>query len=55
MLVTSTLLASDTIANIIRENRVQELGSAIQTGGAEGMVTFEKDLMRLVKEGVVEG
>lgn len=49
------LVRNAAVANIIRENRVQELGSAIQTGAAEGMVTFEKDLKRLVKEGVVEG
>jgi Tfp pilus assembly pilus retraction ATPase PilT len=31
-----------------------ELESVIQTGASEGMVTFDKDWKRLVKEGLVE-
>jgi twitching motility protein PilT len=41
------------VANIIRENRLQELQSVLQTGGESGMRTFEKDAERLVKEGVI--
>lgn len=47
------LIRTPAVSNIIRENRIQELSSIIQTSGADGMVTFEKDLKRLVKEGVV--
>lgn len=49
------LVRTSAVANIIRENRIQELTSVLQTGAEEGMVTFEKDLKRLVKEGEVEG
>lgn len=49
------LVRTPAVSNIIRENRIQELSSIIQTSAADGMVTFEKDLKRLVKEGVVEG
>ncbi|MFA5799931.1 MAG: PilT/PilU family type 4a pilus ATPase, partial [Candidatus Peribacteraceae bacterium] len=49
------LVRTPAVANIIREHRLAELGSVLQTGTQEGMVTFEKDLKRLMKEGVVEG
>jgi twitching motility protein PilT len=49
------LIRTPAVANIIRENRLAELGSVLQTGQAEGMVTFEKDLKRLLKEGAIEG
>ncbi len=48
------LVRTPAVANIIREHRLSELESVIQTGGGEGMVTFEKDLKRMVKEGLVE-
>ncbi len=49
------LVRTPAVSNIIRENRIQELSSIIQTSAADGMVTFEKDLKRLMKEGVIEG
>lgn len=48
------LIRTPAVANIIRENRVQELTSVLQTSGADGMITFEKDLKRLQKEGLIE-
>ncbi|MBF8280415.1 MAG: Twitching motility protein [Candidatus Magasanikbacteria bacterium] len=41
------------IANLIRENKIQQIQSAIQTGGKEGMITMEKAIMELVDEGLV--
>ena len=49
------LVRTPAVSNIIRENRIQELSSIIQTSAADGMVTFEKDLKRLMKEGLIEG
>jgi len=49
------LIRTPAVANIIRENRVQELGSVIQTGASDGMITFEKDFKRLQNEGLIEG
>lgn len=49
------LVQTPAVSNIIRENRLAELNTVLQTGQAEGMVTFEKDLKRLAKEGLVEG
>lgn len=49
------LVRTPAVSNIIRENRVQELTSVLQTNGDEGMVTFEKDMKRLMNEGLAEG
>lgn len=48
------LIKTPAVANIIRDERLAELPSVLQTGASEGMVTFEKDLQRLKDEGVVE-
>lgn len=40
-------------SNIIRDNRTQELKSVLQTGGDTGMISFEKDAKRLLKEGLI--
>ena len=47
------LIQTPASSNIIREHRLQEMGSVLETGAKEGMVTFEKDLKRLEKEGVI--
>jgi twitching motility protein PilT len=48
------LVRTPAVANIIREHRLAELSSVLQTGTQDGMVTFEKDLKRLMKEGLTE-
>jgi twitching motility protein PilT len=47
------LIKTPAVANIIRDERLAELPSILQTGASEGMITFEKDLQRLKDEGVV--
>lgn len=47
------LMNTPAVANIIRENRLQELSSVLQTGGEQGMRTFQKDAERLMKEGLI--
>ena len=42
------------VANIIRDNRVPELESVIQTSAGEGMITLERDVARLYDEGMIE-
>ncbi len=49
------LIRNSATANIIREHRLAELNSVIQTSQSEGMISFEKDLKRLIKLGLVEG
>lgn len=48
------LVRTSAVSNIIRENRLAELSSVLQTGGSDGMISFEKDLKRLQEEGLVD-
>lgn len=41
------------VSNLIRENKIHQIPSAIQTGTAHGMVLFEKYIEDLVKKGKV--
>ncbi|MDD5055731.1 MAG: PilT/PilU family type 4a pilus ATPase [Candidatus Peribacteraceae bacterium] len=51
--VREILMNTPAVANIIRDHRLQELPSVLQTGASVGMRTFEKDAERLVKEGLI--
>lgn len=48
------LIRNPAVANIIRENRLAELPTVLQTHEEEGMVSFEKDLKRLASEGLIQ-
>jgi twitching motility protein PilT len=48
------LVMTPAAANTIREDRLPELQSVLQTGGDAGMCSFEKDLKRLYKEELIE-
>jgi twitching motility protein PilT len=47
------LINTPAASNIIRDNRLAELKSVLQTGSDMGMISFEKDLKRLYKEGLI--
>lgn len=47
------LINTPACANTIREGRIQELKSVLQTGAELGMIPFEKDAKRLYKEGLI--
>lgn len=47
------LINTVAVANTIRDNRAQELTSALQSGVQDGMCTFERDAKRLLKEGLI--
>lgn len=47
------LLNNSAAANLIRENKIPQLQTVIETGGKLGMVTMDKALKNLVKEGIV--
>ncbi|MDO8469142.1 MAG: PilT/PilU family type 4a pilus ATPase [Candidatus Peribacter sp.] len=51
--VREILVNTPAVANIIRDHRLQELPSVLQTGAAVGMRTFAKDAERMVKEGLI--
>lgn len=47
------MLGTPAIRNLIREDKVAQMVSAIQTGGALGMKTLDMSLKALVGEGVI--
>ncbi len=47
------LIATPAIRNMIRENKVHQIFSAMQTGQAVGMITMEKSIKILYGEGII--
>lgn len=47
------LIVTTAVANIIRDDKVHQLPSVLQTGKALGMVSLDESLLRLVASGVV--
>jgi twitching motility protein PilT len=52
--VQEILLCTPAIRNLIRENKVPQIDSSIQTGRALGMKTLEQDLEDLIQKGTVD-
>ncbi|MCE5198215.1 type IV pilus twitching motility protein PilT [bacterium] len=48
-----TLVNTSAIRNLIRESKTFQIGSMIQTGGKQGMMTLDQYLAALVKKGMV--
>lgn len=48
------LINNSAVANLIRENNIGQIKSAIQTGAKEGMVSMENSLKELLKAGWIE-
>ena len=48
------MIATTAIRNLIREDRIFQISSVIQSGGVEGMQTLDQDLQRLVTQGKIE-
>lgn len=42
------------VANLIREGKVSQLKTIIETSSKEGMATMDQELIKLVKEGLIE-
>lgn len=47
------LINTPAIGNLIRENKIAQIKTVIQTGIANGMKTMDQDLKRLYKEGAI--
>lgn len=47
------LLATPTVSQLIRDDRLEKLEAAIQTGTSEGMQTFNQSLVKLVNSKIV--
>ena len=48
------LINNSAVANLIRENNVNQIKSAIQTGAKEGMMTMENSVKELFDEGLID-
>jgi twitching motility protein PilT len=44
------MLVNSAIANMIRENKVQQMDNVIYAGSSEGMISMDNDILRLYKE-----
>ena len=49
------LFNTPAVANLIRERKLHQLPSAMQTGRKAGMILLDDSLMQLVKAGTIEG
>jgi len=48
------LVNTPAVANLIRENNIAQLFSAIQTGSKDGMQTMEMSLKQLLKQNIID-
>lgn len=42
------------IANLVREGKIQQINTVLQTSAKSGMMTLEQDLKRLIKEKIID-
>ncbi len=47
------LIANSAIRNLIREDKIYQIPSIIQSGSQEGMQSLDQDLQRLVSQGII--
>ena len=47
------LISTAAVRNLIRENKIAQIGSALQTGQQYGMQTLDQSLQNLVRTGVI--
>lgn len=52
--VREILINNSAIANLIREGKIQQIKTVLQTSAKLGMVTMEQDASRLIKEGAID-
>ena len=47
------LINNSAVSNMIRDNKINQLKSVLQTGGQDGMVSIEQSLNALLKDGLI--
>lgn len=52
--ITEVMISNPAVRNLIREGKHYQINNLIQTGGKMGMVSMERELARLVKEGILD-
>ena len=53
VVATEVLLSTPAVRNVIREGKTYQIDNIIQTSGDLGMITLEKSLVKLVREGKI--
>jgi len=53
VVATDLMFATPAVRNLIREAKVSQMVSVMQTGSSFGMHTMDQDLARLVRDGVI--
>ncbi|MFH1226187.1 MAG: PilT/PilU family type 4a pilus ATPase [bacterium] len=53
VLAAEVLVSTLAVKSLIREDKVQQLKSVLQTSGEEGMITLDRSLAGLVKQGLI--
>ncbi len=53
VLTTEVMVGTNAITNLIREDKIQMIPGAIQSGHKEGMHTLNEDLVRLFRDGLI--
>ena len=48
------LIVTAAVSNLIRENKIPQITSVIQTSGELGMITIEKAIEQLIEKGLIE-
>lgn len=48
------MINTPAISNLIRENKIAQIKSVIQTSADEGMITMDQDLINMYNEGLIE-
>ena len=48
-----TMIATPAIRNLIREEKIHQIDTVIQTSGKQGMQTMDKSLLELYKKGII--
>lgn len=48
------LINNPAVANLIRENKISQIKTVIQTSAKEGMVTMDNSLIKLYKDGMID-
>jgi len=51
--VSEIMIANDAVRNLIREDKIYQIPTLIQSGGQEGMQSLDQDLQRLLSRGVI--
>ena len=47
------LITNSAVSNLIRENRIFQLNSVMQTGKKQGMILMDDSLLDLVRRGII--